>query len=262
MDYLSSFTAKSATAIVLAGLMLTGCASQRSFPGNVLTADDYAAMPASQKAVMSQRLQTSYERAPGNLDAGFAYSEYLKSNGRYQQANTVMKAVAESNPNSGEAQLYYAKTLAALGYFPDALRTVRKAEKLSPGNWRVYSEEGLVLDQLGKATEARMRYREALRLSPNNPEVLSNMATSYVLTHDLTSAERYLRQALAQKGAADDVRVNLALVLALQGKREEAQRVAVSGVSPEQGRENIEALNAATAPGGAWDRYAASAPRG
>lgn len=261
MAHLHGFGGKAAATLALAGLILAGCASTRGSSVDRIagmTAEQIAAMPQSERAVLSQRLESSWQRDPRDVTTGVTYAEFLTAYGRYDRAYEVMKQVADNNPSSGEAQLRLSEAEAALGYYPDALRSARTAERLLPNDWQAYSQEGLVLDQLGKPIEARMRYRQALTLSRDNPEVLSNMATSYVLTHDLAQAENYLRQAVAQRNASPDVRVNLALVLALQGKREEAQRVAMTGVTPEQARQNIDALNAATAPGGAWQQYSVS----
>ena len=252
--------ASRAAILLAAGLVaLSGCASVRG--GGINTsgyrmAEDFAGLSLSQQAQVSYRLESAYLARPGRLNSGIEYSEYLKATGDYKKANEVMRQVAALNPGSGEAQLFYARSQAALGYYPDALRTVRQAAALSPNDWRVYNEEGTILDQMGQPMEARMRYRKALSLSPSNPDVLSAMATSYVLTHDLPTAENYLREADQQRNAGSDVRVNLGLVLALQGKQEEAQRVVTAGVSPEEAQQNLAALAAATAPGGAWEQYA------
>ena len=257
----STGRASRAAALLAAGLIaLSGCASVRgsgSSNGSYRTAEDFAGLSLAEQTQVNYRLETAFLSRPSRLSSAIEYSEYLKATGDYNKANEVMRQVAALNPDSGEAQLYYARSQAALGHFPDALRTVRNAQRLSPNDWRVYMDEGTILDQMGKTTEARMSYRKALSLSPNNPDVLSAMATSYVLTHDLTTAENLLRQAVASRDAGADVRLNLGLVLALQGKQAEAQAVATSGLSAEQASNNLQALAAATAPGGAWERYSA-----
>ncbi len=194
--------------------------------------------------------------APGDPASGIAYAEYLKATGQYQQAETVMQAVVERNPRSMAGQLYLSKAQSALGHYPDALRSARGATALDPRDWRGFDQQGQVLDQLGQQLDARMAYRHALDLSPGNPAVLTDMATSYVLTHDLGAAEKALRQALAQPDAPPDTRLNLAIVVALNGDLTEAERIATSGVSAEQARANLAALSAAMAPGGAWQQYA------
>lgn len=260
MAYRIGFHKTTVALLAVSAIALSACASARGGAMEQvtgLTVEDVAAMPASQRAVLSQRLEIDFQRYPGNVGNAAAYAEFLKAEGQFDKANAVMKTAADRNPGSADAQLYYARSQAAIGNYPDALRTVRRAIQLAPNDWRTYSQEGLILDQMGQPMEARMAYRKALSLSRNNPEVLSNMATSYVLTHDLPSAEGFLRDAVKQRDADPDVRVNLALVLALQGKRDEAQRVATSGVSADQAAKNLAALNAATAPGGAWEQYSA-----
>ncbi|MET3601301.1 tetratricopeptide repeat protein [Martelella mangrovi] len=259
----SGLSGKTALAVVLAALALSGCASVRkpmtAGQYQYMSAEEIATLSPSQRQMMNYRLETAFLSRPGNVKSGVAWSEYLKAEGRYSEANQVMREVAARNPDSGDALLHYAETQAALGHYPDALRTIRDAERVAPRDWRTFSQEGLILDQMGQPMEARMRYRQALSLSPKNPEVLSNMAVSYVLTHDLATAENYLREANDRRGASSEVQINLALVLALQGKQQEAQRVATAGVSAEQAQINLAALQAATAPGGAWEQFAVGA---
>ncbi|TPW32186.1 tetratricopeptide repeat protein [Martelella alba] len=214
-------------------------------------------MSPSQLAQISPRLVKNYQVSPGNLASGIAYAEYLKATGQYQQAETVMQDVVKRNPRSVAAQVYLSQAQAALGHYPDALRSARNAIRLDSGEWRGFNQEGLVLDQLGQPLDARMRYRQALELSPGNPVVLTDMATSYVLTHDLDTAEDYLRQAVSRPDAQPEVRSDLAIVVALKGDRSEAERIATTGVSADQARRNLAALAAAMAPGGAWQQYAA-----
>nr|WP_272212893.1 tetratricopeptide repeat protein [Marinicella sp. W31]MDC2878819.1 tetratricopeptide repeat protein [Marinicella sp. W31] len=263
MNNHTGLSTKAAMALVLAAITVSGCASVRKpmTSSQYMSAEEIANLSPSQRQMANYRLETAFLSRPGNVKSGIAWSEYLKAEGRYSEANLVMREVAARNPDSGDALLYYAGTQTALGYYPDALRTIRNAEQIAPRDWRTFSQEGLILDQMGKPMEARMRYRQALALSPKNPEVLSNMAVSYVLTHDLNTAENYLREAIAQRDASSEVRINLALVLALQGKEQEAQRVASAGVSAEQAQINLAALQAATAPGGAWEQFVVGADR-
>ena len=63
-------------------------------------------------------------------------------------------------------------------------------------------------------------------LAPGEPQVLNNLGLSYVLTNELAEAEKVLREAAASPKATLKVRQNLALVLRLQGKTEEADELA------------------------------------
>ena len=84
--------------------------------------------------------------------------------------------------------------------------------------------------------EARKIYRKALDLKPNEPSILSNLGMSYVLEGDLRTAETYMRSAAQQPGADSRVRQNLALVVGLQGRFDEAEKIARRSSRPSRRR--------------------------
>jgi Flp pilus assembly protein TadD len=99
--------------------------------------------------------------------------------------------------------------------------------------------QGAVLDQMGRHKAAQESYASALRLKPNDPSVLSNLGLSYALSKDLPRAETTLRQAVAQRGAEPKVRQNLALVVGLQGRFEEAENIARGDLSEQEAAANV-----------------------
>ncbi len=95
-------------------------------------------------------------------------------------------------------------------------------------------------------------YRKALDLKPNEPSVLSNLGMSYVLEGDLRTAETYMRSASEQPGADSRVRQNLALVVGLQGRFDEAEQIASQELSPEQAQANVAYLRSMLSQQNAW----------
>src|SRR5690606_28935288 len=116
--------------------------------------------------------------------------------------------------------------------------------------------EGAILDQLGEPDAARDLYRRALELQPDEPSVLSNLSMSYLLQGDLNAAERYLREAGAAPGAGSRVRQNLALVLGLQGRFEEAEKIRRQDLSPRQAEANGAYLRALLSLRDSWSQIA------
>src|SRR6185312_9647804 len=92
-------------------------------------------------------------------------------------------------------------------------------------DWRILSAQGAVLDQMGRCEEARQYYASALKIRPDEPSVLSNLGLSYLLSKDLAHAEEALRRAHSQDDKDPRVRMNLAVVLALEGKQAEAEGI-------------------------------------
>ena len=75
---------------------------------------------------------------------------------------------------------------------------------------------------------------------------------SYLLEGDLKTAESYMRQAIRMPGADSRVRQNLALVVGLQGRFDEAEQIAKAELSPEQAAQNIAYLRGTLKQQNAW----------
>jgi Flp pilus assembly protein TadD len=146
----------------------------------------------------------------------------------------------------------YGKALAADGQFEPALNAIRRAQTPEYPDWKLLSAEGAILDQLGKPADARALYGRALDLKPSEPSVLSNLGTSYVLEGDLQTAERFLRDAAKGQGADSRVRQNLALVVGLQGRFDEAEAIARRELSADQAEANVAYLRKMLAQQNAW----------
>jgi len=134
---------------------------------------------------------------------------------------------------------------------------VRRAQTPEYPDWRLVSAEGAILDQLGQKDDARQLYRKALDLRPDEPSVLSNLGMSYVLSGDLRTAETYLRSAAEKPNADSRVRQNLALVVGLQGRFDEAEKIASQELSPEQAQANVAYLRSMLAQQNAWNQLKA-----
>jgi Flp pilus assembly protein TadD len=131
---------------------------------------------------------------------------------------------------------------------------VRRAQTPEYPDWRLISAEAAILDQLGETDQARRLYRRALDMAPEEPSVLSNLGMSYLLEGDLRAAEQYMRSAAGQPGADSRVRQNLALVVGLQGRFDEAEEIARRELSPEQARENVAYLRSMLSQDNAWNQ--------
>jgi Flp pilus assembly protein TadD len=243
------------TGLVLAALTLTGCASSKKelTTGSIPKMNrqlDQLSGPQLNAAV--EGIGQAYERNPKDRNTGLSYANGLMMTGRNTQALAVMQQVAIAHPSDREVLAALGKAQAAAGQLEKALGTIQRAQTPDRPDWRLYSAEGAVLDQLGRSSEARSRYRMALQMQPNDPSVLSNMGMSFVLSGDLKTAEGFLRQASQQPGADSRVRQNLALVVGLQGRFQEAEQLAAQELDPQQAAANLEYLRGMLAQQNSW----------
>jgi len=109
-------------------------------------------------------------------------------------------------------------------------------------DWRILSVQGAVLDQQGKFEEARQYYASALRIVPDEPSVLSNLGLSYVLSKELGKAEEVLRKAYSHAGNDRRIRMNLAVVLGLEGHMAEAESIAKANLPVEEANADVAEL--------------------
>jgi hypothetical protein len=96
-----------------------------------------------------------------------------------------------------------------------------------------------------------------MELAPDQPSIHSNLGMSYVLEGDLRTAERHMRKAVGMPGADSRVRQNLALVVGLQGRFQEAEEIARRELSAEQAQANVAYLRSMLSQDHAWSQLEA-----
>ena len=245
-----------AMALVLAA-GVAGCANSRNMTTGSVARDSgrpVDQMSTSQLESAADTLGEAFARNPKDKVVAMRYASVLQMNGRVDQSLAVMRKLAIGYPKDRDVLAAYGKSLAAAGQFEPALDAVRRAQTPEYPDWKLVSAEAAILDQLGQSKEARELYRRALDLKPNEPSVMSNLGMSYVLEGDLRTAETYMRSAAAQPGADSRVRQNLALVVGLQGRFDEAEKIASQEMSPEQAQANVTYLRSMLAQQNAWNQ--------
>jgi Flp pilus assembly protein TadD len=253
------FRAAAATALVLAGGMLGGCETFGDTTGAIRPA---AAAPSTETDLRAyaEAARARYERNPGEKAASIEYARALRALTRYGEAVAVMQAAAVKAPKDEEALGEYGKALADAGELAQAKDVLTRAYAPDAPRWDVLSAQGSVADRMGDHGAAMQFYRDALKIAPGEPGVLTNLGLSLALARQLPEAERALKEAAASPKADATTRGDLALVLALEGKYAEAERVGETDLSPETARTNVETVKRMVARDGA--QRALAKPRG
>lgn len=245
-------------AAAAAVLGLGGCASTSKMTtgsiGAPRTAKPLDQMSSTELRGAVATYGAAYEKNPKEKAIGLGYAAALQMTGRNDQSLAVMQQVAIAHPTDRGVLSAYGKALAAAGNLEKALETIRRAQTPDYPDWRLLSAEGAILDQLGQPDAARTLYRKALEIQPGEPSVLSNLGMSYSLTNDLASAETSLRQATARPGADSRIRQNLALVVGLQGRFDEAQQIAGAELPAEEASANVAYLRQMLAQQNTWSK--------
>jgi Flp pilus assembly protein TadD len=193
-----------------------------------------------------------YERNPGEKSASIDYARALRALTRYSEAVAVIQTAAIKAPKDFDVLGEYGKALADAGQLAQAKDVLTRAYTPDSPRWDVMSVEGTVADRLGDHVSAMEFYHEALKISPGEPGVLTNMGLSLALAKQLPEAEQALRQAVASPKADARMRGDLALVLALEGKFDQAETVGLADLSPAAARANVEAIRQMIAENDSW----------
>lgn len=245
------------TAFIMAlAASVAGCGTSKLTTGSIgrTSGKPLETMSAGELHKATIALGQSYAKNPNDKRIATNYAAALQMDGDVDQSLAVMRKLAIALPKDRDVLAAYGKALAANGQFEPALDAVRRAQTPEYPDWKLVSAEAAILDQLGQRDEARQNYRNALDLKPNEPSILSNLGMSYVLEGDLRTAETYMRSAAQQPNADSRVRQNLALVVGLQGRFDEAEKIASQELSAEQAQANVTYLRQMLAQQNAWSQ--------
>jgi Flp pilus assembly protein TadD len=180
-----------------------------------------------------------YRKTPGDPDIALKYGQALRATGQRSQAVAVLEQATIANSDNKALLAAYGRALADNGNFQQAFDVLTRAHTPEDPDWRILSVQGTALDQLGRHEEARQYYTTALKIVPDEPSVLSNLGLSYLLSNDLAKAEETLRRAYGRPGTDKRVRVNLAVVVGLEGRVGEAEGIMKSGLPADEAAANV-----------------------
>ena len=185
---------------------------------------------------------------PTDAEAGLKLSAALRNIGRYEEAAQAAQRVLVMGPTNVDAILELSRSRIAADQGFYAIESLKQAQALKPKDWRAPSLMGIALEQARRPDEARAAHELAVSLAPDSPAALSNMALFKAGQGDREGAEVMLRRAVSLPGATARERQNLALVLGLQGKIAEAEKLMRQDLPPQAADSNLAYLKASTAP--------------
>ncbi len=168
---------------------------------------------------------------PRNLESALNFSMNLKAMGRKKQALAVLQRASMFHSKDQKLVSEYGRLALDLGQVKVAEKVLAMLDNSVEPDWRVISARGTVLAKQGKYAQAIPFYERALRHKKDHPSLLSNLALAHAMNGEAELAERLLRQAADLGGSAPKVRQNLALVLGLQGKYDEATQISSRDLS-------------------------------
>lgn len=230
--------------------LLSACATNRASTG--LDAPDYSGLSVAQTQAAVVRLGERYKANPRDTGAAIHYAAALRAAGQPGQAVAVMEQAMSVAGSDTNVRIAYAKALAASGQFEQALNVIEATIDPTRPDWNALSVKGAILDQMGRNEEARQLYVQAQVTAPNEASLEANLGLSYAMTNDLTQAETHLRRAVAMPTATSQIRQNLALIVGLQGRFDEARRIYSQELPADQVENNMAYIRALITQQNRW----------
>ncbi len=122
-----------------------------------------------------------------------------------------------------------------MGEFSDASKVFGEVMKADSKRWRTLNGIGILFAMKSMDKEAIAYYRAALAQSENNPTILNNMGLTLAMGRQYNRAEdvfmRAKRHLPTDSQERKNVDLNLALIYAISGKLDEAERTAAPHLS-------------------------------
>ena len=239
---------------VASATSLAGCQQTNASLDGASSVNTASTAPASFGA--TAELGKKWQSDSTNVNKGLAYASALESTGQTEKQLAVYASLYSANPGNGKLAAIYGKKLVNDGRSNAAIPVLESAASASDADWRVHSALGSAYDQQGLYDKARTNYQLALATDKGNLTVLNNLGMSYALEGNLKQAEVTFRQtdALPRSRSEPRIRQNLALIVGLQGRFDEASKLASEDLPPDQVEANMAYLQKMLAQSNTWQQ--------
>jgi Flp pilus assembly protein TadD len=238
---------------VTTSLFLGACAGGPGVLSDLSTGPSLGHSAPSRAADAGAAPQTELQKAtaywgkkvaenPQDARAAVSYAKNLKAAGNKRDAMQVLQQAHSANPNDRELNSEYGRLALEHDQLTLAEKLLEHADNPAQPDWRVVSARGTVLAKQGKHGEAITMYERALEISPGQPSVMNNLAMTHAMTGQASKAEGLLRQASVKGDTDPRVQQNLALVLGLNGKHDEAKVMGADNLPPDTSSHNADVV--------------------
>lgn len=225
-----------------AALMMSACAQTADLLGestvlppkaDVANGADASALPQSELQKATAYWGEQYRKSPTKVENGLSYARNLKALGEKQKALTVLQETASLHAQDRDVASEYGRLALEFDQVSAAEKLLAFADDPTKPDWKTISARGTLLAKKGQYKDAIPMFERALQLSNNQPAVLNNLAMAHMMSGEPHKAEELLRKAVADGSVSPKVSQNMALVLGLQGRYDEAKSYAVTASGAE-----------------------------
>jgi len=255
-DRFASFARQAPLRVALCALLLAGCTTGgpqgvgdragRQDPATVSgDVSAQAVLKIAESLRASGDLPTAisfYRRAiqadPNQIQAYVGLGETLLAAGYANQAADSFRAALAIDGNNADAMRGLGMTLVALDKPVEAVEMLNKSLKVAPSP-RTFSALGVADNLIGNTAAALDAFKQGLATAPDDLDLLNNYGLSQALAGDYDGAIATLHRVATDPRATARNRLNLALVLGLAGRSDDAARVARIDLDEKSVRSNL-----------------------
>ena len=170
-------------------------------------------------------LQQAGRLDPQSVAAQSLLALYWRQNNHPDLALVYLNRLAKQNPEDGIWEIELGNVLTEMGNLFSAAEHFQRAVALEPGNvdaWRALVEFSIV-HSFEPRTIGLPAARKALLLRPNEPGTLDLMGWVFLNLGDLSSAERFLHQAVQKDAQYAPAYLHLGQVYLQKGQSKQAE---------------------------------------
>jgi Flp pilus assembly protein TadD len=183
-----------------------------------------------------------FAKNPRDAQIALNYARNLKALGEKRQALAVLQQASVFHGAHRGLNAEYGRLALEFDQVSLAGKLLEQADDPTNPDWKLISARGTVLAKQGRYREAIAFYERALVLAPEQASILNNLALAHAMEGHPDKAEPLLKRAAAAGGNEPRVGQNLALVLGLQGKYDEAKLTGARDLAPDKAAANVDYL--------------------
>ena len=178
----------------------------------------------------AQTYKQLLDKEPENRDYTLAFADSLRRSGNHQAAVNTMNTYLAAHPGDAVALETRGLSLMSLGSIAEAGKDFEQALAADPKRWRTLNAVGVLFTMKNKIKEAIAYFDESLVHNPENASALNNRGLALAMDsryeEAVESFERTKRNLRIGSPDMKQVDMNLALVYAIAGRLDDAERVA------------------------------------
>lgn len=167
-------------------------------------------------------LRAAVGRSPQNVEMRSVLAQSCLYAKQYSCVLDEYKQILTVNPDSAPAHILAGEALDGMNQTTQAIAEFQAAEKVAPTEPNVHFGLGYLLWKQHRYPEAAEEFRKELGNEPTHAAALAYLGDAQIKLEHPADAEATLRRAVHQAGATPLAWLDLGIVLAGQGKNDEA----------------------------------------